>query len=119
MREKIRKAHGISEPGKFHLKQSKGGIIDIEFIVQYLILANAHQHSELVKWSDNVRQLEALAQTGILENKTSHLLKQAYLTFRSSIHHLHLQDQPPVVDYPDLQAIGSTVAAIWKNYFIS
>jgi [glutamine synthetase] adenylyltransferase / [glutamine synthetase]-adenylyl-L-tyrosine phosphorylase len=119
MREKIRKAHGISEPGKFHLKQGKGGIIDIEFIVQYLILANAHQHSALVKWSDNVRQLEALAQTGILENKISHLLKQAYLTFRSSIHHLHLQDQPPVVDYPDLQAIGSTVAAIWKNYFIS
>ncbi len=117
MREKIRKAHGVSEPGKFHLKQGRGGIIDIEFIVQYLILANAHQHSELVKWSDNVRQLEALAQAGILEQKASLLLKQAYLTFRSSVHHLNLQDQPPVVDHPDLLATGSTVAAIWKSCF--
>ncbi len=119
MREKIRKVQGISEPGKFHLKQGKGGIIDIEFIVQYLILANAHQHSKLVKWSDNVRQLEALAQAGILENNTSLLLKEAYLTFRSSVHHLHLQDQPPVVDHPDLQAIGYTVAEIWKSYLMS
>jgi [glutamine synthetase] adenylyltransferase / [glutamine synthetase]-adenylyl-L-tyrosine phosphorylase len=118
MREKIRKAHGGSEPGKFHLKQGKGGIIDIEFIVQYLILANAYQHMELIKWSDNVRQLEALAQTGILEHKTSLLLKQAYLTFRSSVHHLHLQDQPPVVDHPDLQETGSKVAAIWESYFM-
>jgi [glutamine synthetase] adenylyltransferase / [glutamine synthetase]-adenylyl-L-tyrosine phosphorylase len=119
MREKIRRSQEISQPGKFHLKQGKGGIIDIEFIVQYLILANAYQHSDLVKWSDNVRQLEALSQTGILEHKTSLLLKQAYLTFRASVHHLHLQDQPPVVDQNDLQAIGSKIAAIWETYFMT
>ncbi|MFH2065839.1 MAG: bifunctional [glutamate--ammonia ligase]-adenylyl-L-tyrosine phosphorylase/[glutamate--ammonia-ligase] adenylyltransferase [Pseudomonadota bacterium] len=119
MREKIRKANGPFEPKKFHLKQGRGGIIDIEFIVQYLVLANASQHPEIVTWSDNVRQLEALAQTGIMEQETSLFLKQAYLAFRANVHHLNLQDQPPVSDQTEIQAIGSKVEKIWKTYFAS
>jgi glutamate-ammonia-ligase adenylyltransferase len=119
MREKIRKAQGLFEPKKFHLKQGRGGIIDIEFIVQYLVLANASRHSEIVTWSDNVRQLEALAQTGILEDRISLFLKQAYLTFRAAVHHLNLQDQPPVSEQAEIQAIGSRVEKIWKSCFTS
>jgi glutamate-ammonia-ligase adenylyltransferase len=117
MREKIRRAKGNHEPKKTNLKQGKGGIIDIEFIVQFLVLANASAQPALVKWSDNVRQLEALSQTEILKEETALFLKQAYLTFRAQVHHLNLQDQAPCIDKKAFQTIGSRVAKIWDSYF--
>ena len=119
MREKIRNAHAKATADAFHLKQGRGGIVDIEFIVQYLVLAHAFRHPALVRWSDNVRQLEALAQTGILDNETALFLKQAYLTFRANVHHLNLQELPTVSDQNDIKATADKVAEIWNTLFAS
>ena len=53
---------------KFHLKHSPGGMIDIEFLVQYLVLKYSGEYSALLRFSDNIRQLESLAECGILKN---------------------------------------------------
>jgi len=86
MSEKIR-THNRKKPiAGFHLKYDKGGIIDIEFFVQYLVLAYSNTYPEMSVWTDNVRILETAAKTGIISEETSLRLKQAYLSFRIEVH---------------------------------
>ena len=60
MRERMRRELSRSKAGEFDIKQDRGGLADIEFLVDYWILLNASELPELVKYPDNVRQLEAL-----------------------------------------------------------
>ncbi|MFO1383562.1 MAG: hypothetical protein U1E91_00915 [Moraxella sp.] len=57
------------QQGLFHLKQDAGGLVDIEFIAQFAVLAYANSYPALAVWSDNVRIFEALAKTGIVKPK--------------------------------------------------
>ena len=103
MREKMRKHLGrATKDGKFSLKQGVGGIVDIEFMVQFAVLAWSHNHPELTRWSDSIRILESLAQSGLLsEQKTSQLI-DAYKRYRSAGHLLQLQNQLPEVASAEL-----------------
>lgn len=74
------------QPAEVDLKRSTGGIVDIEFMVQYLVLAHAHEHPELAVWPDNVRILEAAASSGVLPAATAGALKDAYLALRAESH---------------------------------
>ncbi len=82
--------------GEFHLKQGVGGIVDIEFMVQYAVLAWSHRVPELARWSDNVRILETLGREGLFERQECEALTQAYLAYRSAAHQLSLQQQPGI-----------------------
>lgn len=66
MREKMRQHHASKDIG-FDIKADAGGITDIEFIAQYLVLRYAAQEPRLTRWSDNVRILELLARHGVME----------------------------------------------------
>ena len=55
MREKMRGHLGGKKAGRFMLKQDAGGITDIEFLAQYLVLKHSHQASKHTRWSDNGR----------------------------------------------------------------
>ena len=68
------------------LKYGRGGIVDIEFVVQYLVLKHAAHYPELGRWSDVVRILEALEACRILSSSDANSLKDAYLGLRSSVH---------------------------------
>jgi glutamate-ammonia-ligase adenylyltransferase len=99
MRQKMWESMGSKDPAVFNLKKDPGGVTDIEFIVQFLILAHAHEYPELVRWSDNIRQLESLQVAGILPADTADMLADAYRTLRDRIHELALQEQEAKV-YP-------------------
>jgi len=116
MRDRIRKEHDTPEEGIFNIKHGKGGIIDIEFLVQYLLLLNAKKYNEIVVWSDNVRQLETLSSTGILDEKSSNFLKKAYLTYRSEVHKLSLQEKPAIVYENRFADIREKIIEIWAYY---
>jgi len=97
MRLKMFKALAAKTPqkrGEFDLKHSSGGIVDIEFVVQYLVLAHAQNTPALTQWSDVVRLLETLAQAGLLAEASAESLRLAYLAFRSAQHHAGLQRLP-------------------------
>jgi glutamate-ammonia-ligase adenylyltransferase len=66
MREKMRSTLDRSGDGQFDVKQGHGGVADIEFMVQYSVLRWAHQHPDLLDWTDNVRQLDTLARHRLL-----------------------------------------------------
>ena len=68
------------------LKYGCGGIVDIEFVVQYLVLKHAAHYPDVGRWSDVVRILEALEACRILSSSDANSLKEAYLGLRSSVH---------------------------------
>jgi [glutamine synthetase] adenylyltransferase / [glutamine synthetase]-adenylyl-L-tyrosine phosphorylase len=72
--------------GTVDLKREPGGIVDIEFMVQYLVLAWSADHPTLADWTDNVRILDTAASVGLLERDTATALTQAYLALRAERH---------------------------------
>ncbi len=118
MRERMRSELCRSKPGHFHLKQDRGGIVDIEFVVQYLVLAGAHQHSELLTWTDNIRQLDALEAVGVLSEKDAGFLRDAYRALRKCGHRLTLQARSSFVELEgedEFDRMRRGVARIWKR----
>src|ERR1700723_2723066 len=66
MRMRMRRELSKAGAEQFDIKQDAGGIADIEFLVQYWVLAAADVHPELLTYTDNIRQLEGLAAVGVL-----------------------------------------------------
>jgi glutamate-ammonia-ligase adenylyltransferase len=119
MRDKMR-AHLSSEaPGKkgqgFDLKQDRGGIVDIEFMVQYGVLAWAHESPELTRYPDNVRILEGLANRGLLPSDAAAGLRDAYLQYRARSHRLALANREAKVNPDEFQEERALVEHWWKE----
>ncbi|MFW5825248.1 MAG: bifunctional [glutamate--ammonia ligase]-adenylyl-L-tyrosine phosphorylase/[glutamate--ammonia-ligase] adenylyltransferase [Marinobacter sp.] len=118
MREKMRSSLGTPETRQqevFHIKHDVGGLIDIEFMVQYLVLAHAGVHPELTQWSDNIRQLEELGRAGVLPVKDTEKLRETFITLRSTIHRRALQNLNSQVAgdaFPDERAY---VRQMWQQ----
>jgi glutamate-ammonia-ligase adenylyltransferase len=117
MRQRMRRELSQSGPGQFDIKQDAGGIADIEFLVQYLVLAAASAHPELVTYSDNIRQLEGLSRVGVLDAATAQWLKDAYIGYRTVLHHLSLEGAVRVVEAAPHAATRSRVQEIWRAAF--
>lgn len=91
MREKMRAHLASKQEGEFDLKADEGGITDIEFIAQYLVLRYSHQQPALTRWSDNVRIFDIMTQYNIMDEQEAHALTAAYIAMRDEIHRLALQ----------------------------
>lgn len=122
MRKKMRDNLGSQSIGKHqvHLKQDAGGIVDIEFIVQYLVLAHGAQHPDLLTWTDNIRLLETLAAENIMTAKQSDDMIQAYIAYRSLAHRRALQNQKLLLEPNELSQAGlpthiDTVKTLWTQ----
>jgi len=115
MREKMRTAHDTKEANKFDLKQSKGGIADIEFIVQFGVLANAATHAALTTYTDNVRLLEGLAQQGFITQPEVAILKTAYCAYRDTGHKQVLQGDKAIIDESEVGGLKKQVVDIWHK----
>jgi [glutamine synthetase] adenylyltransferase / [glutamine synthetase]-adenylyl-L-tyrosine phosphorylase len=116
MRIRMRREHGVDIGGRFDVKQDPGGVVDIEFLVQYLILLNAGRHPELTEYTDVVRQLNTLALTGIMDERSAHFLKHAYLIFRYCIHRLTLEEKPVHLPKKRFADLRGEVVRIWRSY---
>ncbi len=116
MREKMRDNLASKDAAVFDLKQSKGGIADIEFIVQYGVLANTADHPELATYTDNVRLLEGLASVGFIGADDAALLKQAYCSYRDYGHHQVLQGQSATATSVDFAELRADVERIWQAF---
>ena len=116
MREKLRQQQGAEEVDMFDLKQGRGGIVDIEFLVQYLILGRSHQFPALTEWTDNVRLLVSLIDSGLLKPETAYFLREAYLILRAASHRLSLQNLPAKVSRERFQKPRRRVERYWRHF---
>jgi glutamate-ammonia-ligase adenylyltransferase len=97
----------------FDLKQDAGGIVDIEFMVQYAALAWSREHPALLRYTDNIRILEGLEQAGLIPVTDAGLLREAYKTYRSAAHRQALQNEAGVVRGNQFEAERREVMRIW------
>jgi glutamate-ammonia-ligase adenylyltransferase len=115
MRERMRAELDASTVEVFDLKQGRGGIADIEFMVQYEILANAHRYPDLLVYPDNIRQLDGLERFGVLSIADAARLRNAYRGLRRRIHRLKLQEQPAQVPVDEAGDDREGVIRVWRR----
>ncbi|NNH00131.1 bifunctional [glutamate--ammonia ligase]-adenylyl-L-tyrosine phosphorylase/[glutamate--ammonia-ligase] adenylyltransferase [Acinetobacter sp. ANC 5414] len=119
MRQKMKDHLGSSKEqqkdGIFHLKQDAGGIVDIEFMAQYAVLAWSGSNPDLAHYSDNVRILEDAAKAGCLSSDDATALIQAYLSERAESHRLALANQSMQVNAADWHDTRVIVCKLWQR----
>ncbi|OYW89721.1 MAG: bifunctional glutamine synthetase adenylyltransferase/deadenyltransferase, partial [Alishewanella sp. 32-51-5] len=112
MRDKLRQHHGKES---VDVKHQVGGIVDLEFISQYLVLAYGHRYPALYRYSDNIRILEAAAAVGLMSNEQAQLLAEAYQALRGVGHRLTLAPAS-VSNDQHLDTLRAAVAAAWQSW---
>jgi glutamate-ammonia-ligase adenylyltransferase len=117
MRRRMRQELSLAKPGSFDIKQDSGGIADIEFLVDYWVLAHSKAFPELVEFPDNIRQLEALERVGLVPADRCRSIKTAYLTLRQRVHELALDEGGRVVPAAEFASVRAFVAGLWQEVF--
>ena len=116
MRQRMRGELDRSDDDRFDLKHGRGGIGDIEFLVQYLVLTNAAEHPEVVYYTDNIRQRDALTAAGCLDRAVGDALQDAYRDYRLRHHHLVLDGRPPLVGREEFATQRRLVTETWDEW---
>ncbi|MBC3957796.1 bifunctional [glutamate--ammonia ligase]-adenylyl-L-tyrosine phosphorylase/[glutamate--ammonia-ligase] adenylyltransferase [Pseudomonas triticifolii] len=114
-----RAANAFETSMPFDLKQDAGGIVDIEFMVQYAALAWSREHPGLLRYTDNIRILEGLEEAGLLPDADASLLREAYKAYRSAAHRQALQKQAGVVSGDQFHCERREVMRIWAQMGLS
>ena len=118
MREKMRNHLGTTQAELFNLKIDEGGIGDIEFLSQYLVLNYANSHPKMTTWSDNVRILELATHYQIMNSHEAEQLTQAYIDMRNQIHQLALQLLPSTVSSSQFYSEKQIVNQSWQKWLM-
>jgi glutamate-ammonia-ligase adenylyltransferase len=116
MREKVRGAHRV-KPGRFDVKHSPGGMMDVEFAVQYLVLAHSAAHPGLLDNVGNIALLQRAEQAGLLAEGIGGAAADAYRDLRRAQHRARLDEQSTQVDPATLAAPRDAVLALWRAVF--
>jgi len=120
MRQKIHAGHPNTS-GKFDLKHDAGGMVDIEFTVQFLILAYASQYPQLIQNLGNIALLGIAAEVGLIDKDLAQAVSSAYRLFRSRQHRLrldgHEKTRIDIASEPECIEARSAVLRLWENVF--
>ncbi|UCH19234.1 MAG: bifunctional [glutamate--ammonia ligase]-adenylyl-L-tyrosine phosphorylase/[glutamate--ammonia-ligase] adenylyltransferase [Burkholderiales bacterium] len=116
MRDKLRAARPV-KAGLFDVKHSPGGMVDVEFAVQYLVLAHAAAHPELLDNVGNIALLLRAEHAGLLPPGVGHAAADAYRELRRAQHRARLDEQPTQFDPAQLAAQRDAVLALWQTLF--
>ncbi len=118
MRKKMRDAHASKTPGQFDLKHDPGGIVDVEFIVQYLILAHARQYPELSGNLGNIALLALAADLGLIPRELADGARGAYREYRRLQHLLRLNAIPKArIEAATVARQIDAVGLLWRHVF--
>lgn len=113
MRQKMHDGHPNPTP-QFDIKHDRGGMVDIEFMVQFMILAHAHEHAELTANSGNLALLAHAAKLGLINTDISESVRNTYRELRRIQHQMRLNNQSPARVPPGSLDI-SAVVALWES----
>lgn len=119
MREKLHAGHP-NRSDHFDLKHDSGGMVDIEFMTQYLVLAWAYRYPSLVANVGNIALLGIAARVGLIDASLSDRVAQAYRDLRKRQHELRLEGkqiarvEPNEITEPILLA-RDAVRELWQE----
>ena len=116
MRDKVRAAHPV-RAGRFDVKHSPGGMVDVEFAVQYLILSQAANHDALAANSGNIALLHRAQEAGLLPKDVADAAARAYRELRRVQHHARLNETTTQLPGEELVPERDAVLALWRAVF--
>jgi glutamate-ammonia-ligase adenylyltransferase len=116
MREKVRSARPVPA-GRFDVKHSDGGMMDAEFAVQYLVLAEGWRHPLLLDNKGNIALLGRAEDAGLLPQGVGHAAADAYRELRRAQHRARLDEQPTQFDPALLATEREAIRALWRAVF--
>ncbi|WP_119155233.1 bifunctional [glutamate--ammonia ligase]-adenylyl-L-tyrosine phosphorylase/[glutamate--ammonia-ligase] adenylyltransferase [Caldimonas tepidiphila] len=120
MRDKVRQAHPV-KPDRFDVKHSPGAMMDIEFAVQYLVLAHGAEHPGLQDNKGNIALLQRAEAAGLLPAGIGSAAADAYRELRRAQHRARLDEQPTQVRWeqapPALAGWRDAGLALWRAVF--
>ena len=116
MRQKMRKELDRSGTAVFDLKHGQGGIGDIEFLVQYLVLREAENHPDVTVYSDNIRQLDALIAASVLDYAVGSQLQDIYRDYRLCLHRQVLDGRNAICDIGQFVDEREFVGTLWDDW---
>jgi glutamate-ammonia-ligase adenylyltransferase len=116
MRERVRGAHAVPA-GRYEVKHSPGAMMDIEFAVQYLVLAHGGAHPELLDNAGNIALLQRAEAAGLLPAGVGTAAADAYRELRRLQHRARLDEQPTHVDPDAVAAQREAGLALWRAVF--
>ena len=120
MRDKVRAAHpikGEKAGGKFDVKHSPGGMVDAEFVVQFLVLSQSSGHPELADNVGNIALLQRAEAAGLLPSGMGQAAASAYRELRRVQHRARLNEEPTQVTLPVMQVERDAILAVWRAAF--
>jgi len=117
MRERVGHAHP-PQGDKFDLKYSPGGMVDAEFVMQFLVLSQSGAHPELLANAGNIALLERAEALGLLPAGVGHAAASAYRSMRQVQHHARLNETSSQVTADELQAERQAVQTLWRTVFM-
>ena len=118
MREKVRTAHPV-QGERFDVKHSTGGMVDVEFAVQYLVLAHAGAHPELVGNLGNIALLQRAEAVGLLPHGVGQEAADAYRELRHLQHRARLDEAPTQIDAASAAGLATAVQTLWQHALAS
>ncbi|MBK6555538.1 MAG: bifunctional [glutamate--ammonia ligase]-adenylyl-L-tyrosine phosphorylase/[glutamate--ammonia-ligase] adenylyltransferase [Rhodocyclaceae bacterium] len=120
MRKKMLDAHATRLDERdtvFNLKHDPGGLIDVEFAVQYLVLGYAWQYCELTGNKGNIALLAMAAQRGLIPVDLADAVRDAYRDYRRMQHVARLNNQKSSIAKADVAERVAVVRRLWKTVF--
>ena len=116
MRERVRAARPVPQ-GRFDVKHSAGGMMDVEFAVQYLVLAHGAAHPALLDNAGNIALLQRAEDAGLLPAGVGRAAADAYREMRRAQHRARLDEQPTQFDPAAFSVPHDAVMALWHAVF--
>ena len=114
MRDKVRQAHPVRGT-MFDVKHSAGGMVDVEFVMQYLVLLHSRTHPELRANTGNINLLRRAEAAGLLAPGMGEAAAQAYRELRQIQHRARLDEAPTQVDAASVAPCAAAVRALWQH----
>lgn len=122
MRRKVHAGHPNAS-GEFDLKHDAGGMVDIEFIVQFLVLAYSHQHPQFIGNLGNIALLRIAGELGLIQSSEAQLVGDAYRLLRALQHRLRLdgaeKTRIAIGEHPEMMVARDAVLALWLKIFLA
>jgi glutamate-ammonia-ligase adenylyltransferase len=117
MRKRMLEAHP-NRTALFDIKHDRGGIVDVEFIVQYLVLGHAHRHAELTGNIGNLALLRLAGRLGLIDPDLAEAVHHGYREFRRLQHAVRLQGESYArVEAERVQTLVWPVLELWQAVF--
>ncbi|MGD9870779.1 MAG: bifunctional [glutamate--ammonia ligase]-adenylyl-L-tyrosine phosphorylase/[glutamate--ammonia-ligase] adenylyltransferase [Thauera sp.] len=117
MRKKMRDTHGSKSGELFELKHDAGGLIDVEFLIQYLVLGYSHDHPQLTGNLGNIALLRIAGELGLIPAELAAACADSYRELRRLQHRQRLNDRPSRVAPEEAERARAPVIALWRTVF--